>query len=258
MVPAHLIGLFITPPQPQIVSQRPKSRQGCVAGKHPPTLIRLRAPEGEQSKGQSAAGSAGATPTPRPGEARLPAGEAAGSGAFMPCYNFGRLSNQSLQVPRKRFEQALRVGVVGKERDDVTPFQRLQRLAHFFGELVERFELHRHRAVRVDPKRAVVADVEAERIELGFQLFDLFLRKRVAVEELLHIRWRIFRQLVDEISAHVLRLRVVSRDGRIDVGEQQLFELSLLLHVELARLLRLRIRCSFLNFWFFHVMGDVG
>ncbi len=57
----------------------------------------------------------------------------------MLCYNSERLSNQPLQVPCKRLEQALRVRVVGEYLDDVTPLQRLQRLAHFFGERVDAF-----------------------------------------------------------------------------------------------------------------------
>ena len=46
----------------------------------------------------------------------LPAGEAAGIGAVI---QFSGLSNQPLQVLRKRTEQALRVRVVGEELDDV-------------------------------------------------------------------------------------------------------------------------------------------
>ena len=48
-----------------------------------------------------------------------PAGEAAGVGAFVSCYNSVRLSNQAFQVLRERTEQALRVGVVSEELDDV-------------------------------------------------------------------------------------------------------------------------------------------
>jgi hypothetical protein len=44
----------------------------------------------------------------------------------------------------------------------------LHRFPHVFGERVERFQLRGYRADRVDPKRAVVGDVEAERVELGF------------------------------------------------------------------------------------------
>jgi hypothetical protein len=52
-----------------------------------------------------------------------PAGEAAGSGAFVSCYNFGRLPNQAFQVLRKRTKQTLRVRVVSEELDDVAALE---------------------------------------------------------------------------------------------------------------------------------------
>jgi hypothetical protein len=55
-----------------------------------------------------------------------PAGEAAGAGTFVSCYNSTRLSNQAFQVLRKRTEQALRVCVVSEELDDVAALQRRQ------------------------------------------------------------------------------------------------------------------------------------
>lgn len=47
--------------------------------------------------------------------ARFPAGEAAGIDGFAPCYDCDRLSNQAIQVLRKRTKQALRIRVVGKQ-----------------------------------------------------------------------------------------------------------------------------------------------
>jgi hypothetical protein len=59
----------------------------------------------------------------------------------------------------------LRAGVVGEELDDVIALQRLRRLAIFLGGRVECRELRRRRAMRADPKRAVVV---AEAVKLGF------------------------------------------------------------------------------------------
>jgi hypothetical protein len=65
---------------------------------------------------------AGLCAAPTPGRVRfslIPAGEAAGIGVLVPCYNSDRLSNQPFQILRKRTEQTLGIRMVGKQPNDV-------------------------------------------------------------------------------------------------------------------------------------------
>lgn len=89
----------------------------------PPTGAYAALPQGRISGGRRAAASVASRPPPAETRGLVPAGEAAGIDAFLLCYNSERLSNQPFQVLRKRTEQALRVGVVGEELDDVAALQ---------------------------------------------------------------------------------------------------------------------------------------
>jgi hypothetical protein len=138
----------------------------------------------------------------------------------------------------KRTEQALGVGVVGEEFDNVTAFQRNQGVAHFAPAVIE-FSQRRCRCA-ADRKLAIVAGIVSERVELDSEFLFLLSCELVALLQ---------RAFTPAESACTRRSRTACRSSFVTASyravAESMFAISSFLSLRFSSMLSFRTSVAF-------------